>query len=551
MGKNQYDVTYSIGATDETAAGIKMATDNLTSPIERIERKWSNLNKALGISAGILIAREGVRRLVGAVREFEEFLEQQDREAGFDNLAKSVNTNTQKIVADLKEASHETLTYDEILSSASEALFKDLQPDQLPKLMELARASTKITGRDLRSTFDSVTQAVAMHSEQMLKSQDIIIDYDEAQKKLAKTLGINKSELNDAQQSLAFYNATLEAGSRLTVRTASEVDSLNDSYRRQKVIISEAWKGSKDFAFNLIAKPAISGLSSIISFLTMIDQKQTAFWNKVVGWEAKTENVKRMATSMKDLEFDFPSEFAGIPQQEIVVRKWTKEDDRKFFERQEKLVDWAAKESQTEAEFWKKFDEDFAKSQDDRFKSVMDNLDANLAEIEARLKEEEEKMKNSTGYKLGKSLGDGFAFAAQRTIADGLFALMTNEFSPKGALVGVLKMGARVLAESFTEAFLDATGLKSMITQFFTNILTAAAGGAAGGAMGIGTGGAGGTGGVPSLTQGFYPSNARSNTNNTFNYYITDDPTLQKRINEGVRKSMRDNNLRQDIKGLK
>ena len=549
MAKNLYDVTYSIGATDDTAAGIKTATDSLTSPIERIERKWNSLNKALGIGAGILIAREGMRKLAGVAREFEEFLEQQDREAGFENLAKSVNTNTQKIVADLKKASHETLTYDEILSSASEALFKDLQPDQLPKLMELARASTKITGRDLRSTFDSVTQAVAMHSERMLKSQGIIIDYDEAQKKLAKTLGINKSELNDAQQSLAFYNATLEAGSRLTVRTASEIDSLNDSYRRQKVIISEAWKGLKDFSFNLIAKPAISGLSSIISFLTMLDQKETAFWNKVVGWEAKTENVKRMATSLKDLEFDFPSEFTGIPRQETVVRKWTEEDDKKFFDRQEKLVDWAAKASQTEAEFWKKFDEDFAKSQDDRFKGVMDNLDANMAEIEAKLKAEEERVKNTFGYRLGASLGEGFSYGAKTTMSNGLYDLITNQFNAKSALVGALKLSARIFSESFAEEFLKTLGMKFSPAKFLLNLFTTAGQAVATGTV-SGTGTGGGTGGVPSLTQGFYPSNARGNTNNTFNYYITDDPTLQKRINEGVRKSFRDNNLRQDVKGL-
>ena len=555
--KGQYDVLYSIGATDDTAAGIKTATDSLTSPIERIERKWNNLNKALGIGAGILIAREGFRKLNSVAHEFEEFLEQQDKESGFANLAKSVNTNTQRIVNDLKEASHETLTYNEILDSASEALFKGLQPDQLPKLMELARASTKITGRDLRSTFDSVTQAVVTHSERMMRSQGIMIDYDKHLNILAKSLGLKKSELNDAQEAQAFYNAALEAGSKLAVKTASDIDSLGDAYKRSKAKIVDALRDAKDMAFELISSPVVTGLSKVVDLLDRLSYMRPEV---LPQFDKTAENLEKLkglldrmpnATNLKDLQFNFPAEFSFIPQKEQIDQAIQYTD-----------------------EYWDKWDENMSKAADNYGKSILEGLkqaDEHINNVivngqsleklvDNQFKAIEEGWKQggwdplakSAGQKLGESLGDGFAYGAQRTISDGLFAFMTNEFNAKSALTNVLRMGARVLSDSFAEAFLNATGLKNMLTNFFTALFTGVATGMTGAAVGSGTGGAGGSGGVPSLTQGFYPHSARAapQTNNTFNYYITDDPTLQKRINEGVRKSFRDNNLRQDVKGL-
>lgn len=572
--KNKYDALFTIGASDETAAGIKSATDSLTSPIDRITAKWATLDRAIGLSAGIYLAGKAFNMLEKAFQQFTVAIEQQQKRISFDNLARSVGSSSTKIISEIKKASNETITFQKAIESAGRSILLGLDAKILPKLMEIAKASSKVTGQTVVAAYEDITLGVARQSKMILDNLGIIVDYDNHLAKLAGTLGKAKDNLSDAERRQAFFNATMEAGEKIvnkvgvSYETAKEkldkyTASLNDSKgaaiahilglnlvdkqigaQKYPLLVEQYEKGKKALDELL---PKYNKLKEAIEAVKSGEREPSRFLaDQFTDAEIKVKALRE--------ELDGISEMLGVGvavKKETIIDKWTEEDDKKFFERQEKLVDWAAKMSETEAEFWKKFDEDFAKSQDDRFKGVMDNLDANMAEIEAKLKAEEERVKNTFGYRLGASLGEGFSFGAKTTISNGLYDLITNEFNAKGALTSALKLSARILSDSFTEEFLKTLGMKFNPAKFFLNLFTNA-----GQAVGTGvvSGGSAGSSGANTFTSpggGIGKTiTGRGQTNNTFNYYITDDPTLQKRINEGVRKSFRDNNLRQDVKGL-
>src|SRR5574343_187971 len=231
----KYDVTYTIGADDQTAAGLQSAIKNLTSPIERIQKQWTGFVRASGINAYVELAQKGFRAVQFAGEQYAKFLEQKDRELAFQNLAESVGTNTQKIVASLKKASHETLTFDEILDSASRALFEGLKPDQLEKLMQAARMATKITGHDLRTAFENLTHAVAINSERLARQEGIIID-----------AGKNQN----------VYQAILSKSVELNKKFGDSTNSFGDRFKQAKTSIADSAKEIKDSLLN-ISTPAV------------------------------------------------------------------------------------------------------------------------------------------------------------------------------------------------------------------------------------------------------------------------------------------------------
>jgi hypothetical protein len=384
--------------------------------------------------------------------------------------------------------------------------------------------------------------------------------------------------LNDLERRQAFLNATLEAGEKNIQRVGSNVDELSERYKKAKTAIIDNAKEIKDamlkaeaefyvksyeeFAFFIekIAKPSASflgelnknfsrmqamGMGDITAWGSFIDDAKKALR---LTQEINKELRKEMPTRLSDLQFNFPPEFADIPQ---------------------RLADDSGKYTD---EYWQKWEERMAKAVDNYGKAILKSLDEshplpkyvddqdNMAKlIDGTLAAEElgrqQRRERDFGYQFGREFGEGISYGAERALSDGLFNFMTNEFSPEGMLVNTMKMGGRLLADSFAQAFLESTGLKFSLTKFFTGLLSSVGGAAAGGGVSAGMGGGvtAGGGGLSGEWSGGLSSGlpgGRARVTNNFNYYITDNPTLEKRINESVRKSLRENNLRQDVKGL-
>ena len=568
--KSNYDVTYSIGATDETAAGIKTATNSLTSPIDRITAKWATLDRAIGLSAGIYLAGKAFNVLGKVFDQFATAVEQQQKRISFDNLARSVGSSSTKIISELKRASNETITFQKAIETAGRSILLGLDANILPRLMEIAKASSKVTGQSVVAAYEDITLGVARQSKMILDNLGIIVDYDNHLANLARTMGKSKDSLTDAERRQAFLNATMEAGEKIVNKVGISYETLNEKLAKFKTSLVDRTDQIRAHIFGLDLLDRAIGAQKYPKLVDEYEKGKKALDELLPKYNKLKEAIKAVTAGERE-----PSRFLAdqFTDAEIKVKALQEqlnniskmlgvEGTVKIIPQEEDI-----KEAITQTdEYWKKWDENMAKAADNYGKSILEGLkqaDEHINNVfvngqsleklvDNQFKAIEEGWKQggwdplakSAGERLGESMGEGFAYGAQRTISDGLMAFITNEFTLESALDGALRMSARVLSDSFAEAFMEATGLKTTLTSFFKSIFT-----------GIGSSFAGAAGGAPATpdVSGFdfnSASKARSQINNTFNYYITDDPTLQKRINESVRKSFRDNNLRQDVKGL-
>lgn len=524
-----YDVTYTIGADDQTAAGLQSAIKNLTSPIERIQKQWTGFVRASGINAYIELAQKGFRAVKFAGEQYANFLAQKDRELAFKNLAQSVGTSMDKIVTSLKRASNETLTLDEILDSATTALFKGLKPEQLERLMETARITTRVTGHDLRSAFENLSHAVATNSERLARQEGIIVD---------------------ANKNQNVYQAILAKSTELNKTFGKSINEYSERFKQAKTSIIDATRGIKDKLLDLGSPSTISGLEAVAKVLESINrglhpesQKQNQTLEEISKQRSGLLRVTPMGGATAKSEWDnLEAEQARIAA--IDWGKWA-EDYAKVVDRS------AAAILQSMENLDKQLKEDvmvngqsLEKLVDNQADSILeghnrlDNVDRALEEYFADIGETKT---ISVGEQMGESLAEGFTYSAQRGISDGLFTMITEgKFDGKSIFKNFGMSMARVFSDAFAEAL--TAPMKSYFSTLFGAFLN----------MGVSAGATGLTGasvtgsGIPGTIPGAMAPQGITN-----NYYIQDDAMLEKRIDAAMTKSMRQNNFRQQLKASK
>ena len=525
-----YDVTYTIGADDQTAAGLQSAIKNLTSPIERIQKQWTGFVRASGINAYIELAQKGFRAVQFAGEQYARFLDQKDRELAFKNLAESVGTSMQKIVTSLKRASHETLTFDEILDSATRALFEGLKPEQLEKLMETARIATKVTGHDLKSAFENLSHAVAINSERLARQEGIIID---------------------ANKNQNVYQAILSKSTELNKKFGGSVNEYSERFKQAKASITDSAKGIKDKILDIGSPATISSLEGVASMLDKINKSMQPRSNQTPedivnqrGGLLRTRPMGEGARSRAPWEIG-AEEIARTEKnlEEIDWGKWA-EDYAKTVDRSAAAIlqsmDNLDKQLQADVMVNGKSLEKLVDNQANAILeglNRLDNVDRSLEEYFAEIGETKT---ISVGEQMGESLAEGFTYSAQRGISDGLFTMITEgKFDGKSIFKNFGMSMARVFSDAFAEAL--TAPMKSLFATLFGSFLNMGVSAGATGLTGTSVTGSGIPGTIPGV-QGAGITN---------NYYIQDDAMLEKRIDAAMTKSMRQNNFRQQLKASK
>jgi len=168
-------------------------------------------------------------RAAGAAIAFKKAFDFAEEAAKFDqqqqafaNLAASHGQNAQSMISGLKAMSGQTLSTAAIMESAGKAMVLGIPAEQLSEMMEIARASARITGDSVQKSFEDIALGVGRGSKMILDNLGIIVNTDEAYKEYARTLGITVDKLTEAQKKQAFTNATMKAGQDIIRRVGAQ-----------------------------------------------------------------------------------------------------------------------------------------------------------------------------------------------------------------------------------------------------------------------------------------------------------------------------------------
>ncbi|MDD5487172.1 MAG: hypothetical protein PHW65_06430 [Dehalococcoidales bacterium] len=191
---------------DEASKRLEGVKGNLQRFANSWKKNW------LAITASVTAAIMALRK-AWELMELGAKVEQQKQ--AFENLASSVGMSSEKIIADLRKMSGETMSTAQIMEKASQAMILGIDPTKLAKMMEISRASARAFGKDVGYMFESIAIGVGRQSKLILDNLGIIVSAGDAYEKYAKSIGKSAKELTEHERKQAFLNATLEAGERI------------------------------------------------------------------------------------------------------------------------------------------------------------------------------------------------------------------------------------------------------------------------------------------------------------------------------------------------
>ncbi|MDH4320852.1 MAG: hypothetical protein OEV73_05060 [Desulfobulbaceae bacterium] len=284
----------------EFAGNTKNALDDIDQKNQgitgRIKTGWASVKGAWVEVMGVLMALRGAWELINSSAKAKQ------EEVAFSNLAASYGVSANKMIADLKRMSGETVADAELIKSAGTAMMMGLDPTSIVGLMKIARGTAKQTGQTITQAFNDITLASARQSKMILDNLGIILDVDKANKDYAESIGKTSAQLNDMERKQAFLNATLKAGDELLAKMGNQTDTAADKLERWKASAQNGMQVAGNLLLYVVmgVEMGFTGIgvvfNKVIEYYFKLESILAKTGSKVVGLGEKIPLVGRFFT---------------------------------------------------------------------------------------------------------------------------------------------------------------------------------------------------------------------------------------------------------------
>jgi hypothetical protein len=247
-GKKANEIILELKAENKDLSDkIKKVTGDLDKLEAKTQKTTNSMGGAFGKLKGLIagyLGVEAIKHLVNLAGEIDSV------ESSFYNLASGAKDGADGLLEAMQKASQGTVDSTSIMKNANSAILTlgEEVADKLPKLMEIALATSKTTGKSTEETFNQLVSAVQSGNGKMLRSVGLsTAQVDIYVKEYAKSLGLTANQLTETEKKQAYLNAVLQAGEGAIKRVAGEGLSFGQKLQKIKVI-------SGDFIDNLAKK---------------------------------------------------------------------------------------------------------------------------------------------------------------------------------------------------------------------------------------------------------------------------------------------------------
>src|SRR5437867_7284286 len=153
----------------DLVAKLSLDLSNVDKGVQDVDKKMGALTTNLGnagkriveIFTGIQLQRFAEQLAESAVEALKMARTAELAQYAFENLARQAGVAGAALVRSLEEASGKTISVSDSLAAAARGLQQGLQPEQITRLMEIARSQSVLTGHDVGSAFNEITEAIA------------------------------------------------------------------------------------------------------------------------------------------------------------------------------------------------------------------------------------------------------------------------------------------------------------------------------------------------------------------------------------------------------
>jgi len=172
------------------------------------------------------------------------------------------------------------------LTGAGEDLSKELGQN-LPRLLEIARAASRATGESVDFLFESLVTGVKRSSPMMIDNTGLALRLSEANQAMADSMGVAVDELTAEQKQIAILRATVKAGDKMVEQFGGGAVTAAERLAQFRVQIQNA-KDQVGLAF----VPALNELLKPINEIANTYGPQLIGWAKEAGtWLGKNMPV--------------------------------------------------------------------------------------------------------------------------------------------------------------------------------------------------------------------------------------------------------------------
>lgn len=245
MADKVYKVLISILGEDKASPQVKSVGDSLD-----------------GLTKNVAIASASIVAAMAVAKEGFEFAEEganimRLEEAG-DNLATSMGSNMDDIVAAIRRASNGTVTNTNIILAANRAMMLGLSSDadKLANLMEVAGFRGRAMGISTTQAFSDIVTGIGRMSPMILDNLGIVIDAEKRFADYAETMGISTVQIDSATKKQILLDGVLEEGNKMLDEAGGLAVDTATSY--------EQFRASATNVTDALKKQAAEGLLPII-----------------------------------------------------------------------------------------------------------------------------------------------------------------------------------------------------------------------------------------------------------------------------------------------
>lgn len=308
-----YEVGIAIKATEDlsqVSAQAGNALNNLSgsgrNALDALKASWLELSAA---------AYAAYQTLSKAMEFVSLGAKAQQAEESFRRVAESYHINAEKMIADLRRLSGETIDDSELMQKAIKSLTQGLEEGQIKRLMEIARVEARRTGEDVGATFELLNDAIANQLPKSLRQMGLITKEQMGLINKAMAAGIDDVKLFD----LISANAALHQAALGEVHTnnAEKLQRLHTIWEQTKESIGVGLlnliDGAKNFG-KAIAEFIVKGMALAIRGVFELAVLAETALNKV-GIVSDERLAKDKATL--DQLRNFKVEFAQTGEQAI------------------------------------------------------------------------------------------------------------------------------------------------------------------------------------------------------------------------------------------
>lgn len=287
-------IVVTISAKDELSSALAMIGSSLGQlggifqPIGNIIQGFA-AGPLQGIVTAATEATKALIDMVGTAVQFEPLAN------AFDQLREGSSLS----LAALQEAARGTVSEIDLVRAANTAMALGIDPDLLPRMMEMARSSAQAMGISVSQAFEDLARGMGRKSKMILDNLGYILNLDTAYQRYADTLGKTVSELTDAEKTIAFNNEVMRVGEEQMEKLGEQGRTTKDMFARIGATVEDAKTAFGGFImealrpiidlFALLANLILPPLKEGFKFLANILKGVWAWFEKL--WSIVLEAV--------------------------------------------------------------------------------------------------------------------------------------------------------------------------------------------------------------------------------------------------------------------